>query len=158
MVHFKAWNLHLAKLPEYQGYCTFNHAILNQESSYGVTLHWMEEKVDYGDIAYYEEFPITNSDTAYSLYQKSLVSGEHCFRKLMENMQGKGDIPRKKMEGVPKFYARKSIESNREIRDLSDRNLVDKVARACYFPPFESAYFIVNDKKVYVIPASNKEN
>lgn len=157
MVDFNALNLHLAKLPEYQGYYAFNHAIMNQEHTYGVTLHWMTEKVDYGEVAYQKEFPIEESDTAYSLYQKSVMAGENCFRNLLDNILRDEDIPRAKMIGSPRFYTRESIEAYKEIKELDDKFYVSKTARACWFPPFEPAYFTVNKEKFFLIPELNKE-
>lgn len=66
------FNLHNAKLPQYQGHNTLTHAILNGDNSYSSTIHWMLPEVDSGEIAYEGSVPITSNDTAYSLYLKNL--------------------------------------------------------------------------------------
>ena len=153
LVNYKAFNLHLAKLPEYQGYCSYNHAILNGDQYYGVTLHWMTEKVDFGEIAYYKEFDITINDTAYSLYVKSVNTGIEIFKEFISGLY-KGYIPKIVMKGTPGFYKRKSIETWKEIRNFDDESQVDRIIRACYFPPFDGAYINICGKKVFLIPQS----
>ncbi len=152
LVDDRAVNLHLAKLPEYKGNFTYNHAILNGEKTYGITFHWMSASVDQGDCIFTKEFPISEEDTAYSLYLKSIDEGVLLFGQFIDFIStGKG-LPRKPMEGEEHFYSRKSLEGLREIEpDATPEDIVRK-SRAFYFPPYENAYFKINGKKYFVYP------
>lgn len=152
LVDGNAINLHLAPLPMYQGNFTFNHAILNHDKQYGVTLHFMQEQVDTGDYIYMPRFDIEKKDTAYSLYSKSIKAGVKAFEDFIVLLANGEDVPRNKMTGTAHFYDRHSIDGQREIRDISDQNELLTKARAFYFPPFESAYFWNEGLKYYITP------
>lgn len=148
-----AVNLHLAKLPDYRGNFSYNHAILNGDTSYGVTLHWMTEEVDRGDYIDIGEFPIQEYDTAYSLYQKSLDEGIKIFRRFADKLYSGEALPHKLMLGEGCFYNRKSLDGMREIKDICAQKEITRKSRAFYFPPFEAAYLQIAGRKYYVIPA-----
>lgn len=157
MVSYHAVNLHLAKLPDYKGNYTYNHAILNGEKTYGVTMHWMTGKVDQGDYFLTEEFPITTRDTAYSLYQKSFEAGVKLFLSFAQKISEDEELPRVPMTGSGKFYSRKSLDGLREINNLCNTEEILRKSRAFYFPPFENAYFLIDNRKFYVVPSFDQQ-
>lgn len=155
-VNYEAVNLHLAKLPDYKGNYTYNHAILNEEKEYGVTLHWMDGKVDEGDCIFTALFQISEDDTAYSLYKKSNAAGTELFKRYVDCLKENELIPRRKMEGEGNFYSKSSINGLREIKKNTDKKEIQIKSRAFYFPPFENAYFVIDGEKYYVIPNNKK--
>ncbi len=152
LVNYHAVNLHLAKLPEYQGNFTYNHAILNGEKEYGVTLHWMTETVDLGDCIFTKTFPVGDDDTAYSLYTRSVDEGAALFGQFLDFISDGRRLPRKPMIGKQRFYSRDSLKGLREIRHSDKPEHVVQKSRAFYFPPFENAYFVIQGEKYFVYP------
>jgi len=65
-----ALNLHGSLLPKYRGRCPVNWVLIHDECETGVTLHYMEEKPDRGDIVAQRAVPITDDDTALTLFRK----------------------------------------------------------------------------------------
>ncbi len=65
-----AINLHGSLLPKYRGRCPVNWVIVNGEKETGVTLHYMVDKPDAGDIIAQGKIPILFTDTAYTLHKK----------------------------------------------------------------------------------------
>ncbi len=65
-----AFNLHGSLLPKYRGRCPVNWALIHGEKVTGVTLHVMVPKPDAGDIVMQKKVPITQKDTAHSLFGK----------------------------------------------------------------------------------------
>jgi methionyl-tRNA formyltransferase len=55
-------NLHAGKLPQYRGRNVINWAILNGETEIGLTLHYMDQGVDTGDIVLQRMLPILWTD------------------------------------------------------------------------------------------------
>lgn len=149
-VYGNALNLHNAKIPEYRGYNSLSHEILNGDESHTSTIHWMDEKVDLGDIAYEESIKIQKDDTAYSLYKKSIDASFRNFKKLINDIARNRSIPRKPINGNEQFYCKNSIHKLKEVKNIKNYEEVDKKARAFYFPPYEPAYFILNGEKFYV--------
>lgn len=148
-VHYNAFNLHLAKLPEYRGYNAPNFAILNGDSKFYVTIHRTSDAVDAGDIVAESWFPIEKDDTALSLYKKSEDEGSALFEQFV-----KYNLLQNKLEGRPQqgkscYHGHGSLDAVREIKHLRE---VECKARALYFPPWEPAYFKINSKKYYILP------
>ncbi len=65
-----ALNLHGSLLPHYRGRAPVNWAILKGEQQTGVTLHYMVEKPDAGEIVAQRAVPIAFEDTARAVYAK----------------------------------------------------------------------------------------
>ncbi len=55
-------NCHAGKLPYYRGRNILNWALINDEREFGITVHYVDEGVDTGDIIKQRCFPITDSD------------------------------------------------------------------------------------------------
>ncbi|EKD28639.1 MAG: WbcV protein [uncultured bacterium] len=154
-VRFKALNFHNAKLPDYRGYNSINHAILNKDKLYTTTVHWMNEKVDQGDIAYEKSIKISPDETAFSLYKKSQKESFKLFKKVTERLKKGLELPRVKMTVISngRFYGRNSLNALRQI-NVPDSDELELKSRAFYFPPFEPAYVNKGRKKYYVLPGN----
>ena len=70
-----ALNMHGSLLPKYRGRAPVNWVLVNGESETGVTLHYMDEKPDHGDIVAQHLVPILGKDTALTLTRKLALAG-----------------------------------------------------------------------------------
>lgn len=59
---FAALNLHGSLLPRNRGTSPVNWALIRDERETGLTMHFLDEGMDSGDIAYQETVPITDED------------------------------------------------------------------------------------------------
>ena len=150
-VGYQCLNLHNAKLPNYKGYNSINFAIANNEKKYTSTIHWVSELVDEGDLAFESSTLISKSETAQSLYKKTLISNERILRKLFSAIIN-NNIPRKKICGKGTFYSKNSIEKLRIVNPNWDCEKINRIVRACYFPPYEPAYILKSGKRKYLHP------
>ena len=55
-------NCHAGKLPFYRGRNILNWALINDENEFGITVHFVDEGIDTGDIVLQRIFPISDSD------------------------------------------------------------------------------------------------
>lgn len=62
--------VHDSLLPEYSGFAPLNWSILNGEEHTGVTLFYLSEAMDSGDIVYQQPVPIGPDDTAAEVYER----------------------------------------------------------------------------------------
>ena len=145
-VRWSAWNLHLAPLPEYGGYNGPTLAILHGDAEYGATLHWLDEGLDTGDIAYEARFPIEPTDTAQSLYRKAEDAGLGLVRKLAADWTPEAH---QQDRGKARYYGHGLEDGLRHIWDMAD---VSRKARAFYFPPFPPAYIEEDGRRYAVTP------
>ena len=63
-------NCHAGKLPYYRGRNVINWAIINNEQEIGLTIHYMDEGVDTGDIILQRVLPISWDDTYGTVLEK----------------------------------------------------------------------------------------
>jgi methionyl-tRNA formyltransferase len=88
-----AFNLHGSLLPAYRGRCPVNWVIVNGERQTGVTLHYMVEKADAGDIVGQKVVSIDRMDTAVTLYHKLCLSAGVLLDEVLPLMK-EGKAPR----------------------------------------------------------------
>jgi methionyl-tRNA formyltransferase len=64
---YKIINCHAGKLPFYRGRNVLNWALINDEKEFGITVHYIDEGIDTGDIILQKIFKITDQDNYKSL-------------------------------------------------------------------------------------------
>ncbi len=125
-------NLHPAPLPEYRGCNSYAHAIINGETEYGVTLHYMNEGIDTGPIITSPRFPILPTDTGEHLYYRAQLHAFEMFQKVWPTLLN-GLPPATVQPAEGRYYDRHSLEPYFGSPDPT-------VRRALTFPPFDNGY------------------
>ncbi len=74
-------NLHPSKLPDYRGANPYSHVIINGEEESAITLHFMDEEYDTGDIISQYRFSIDINETMGTLFYRT---NEMCASMLFE--------------------------------------------------------------------------
>jgi methionyl-tRNA formyltransferase len=90
-------NLHGSYLPRYRGRCPVNWVLVNGETETGVTLHYMVEKPDAGDIVAQRRVPIGLADTALTLHAKMTEAVQAMFAEVLPLLAA-GTAPRVPMD------------------------------------------------------------
>jgi methionyl-tRNA formyltransferase len=75
-----ALNLHPSMLPKFRGRSPINWALIEGETETGVTLHYMVEKADRGDIVAQRTIAIDEDDTALTLHRKATQAARLLMR------------------------------------------------------------------------------
>jgi len=149
-------NIHGGILPKYKGTYSNIHSILNGEQEYGVTLHYIDENIDNGDIIDILSEPIDEDDTGFDLFLKSLKLGyEILIRNLDDLLYGKNK--RVKQSSIlnnttnNNIYYKKDIDMLKYIpyEKLGDRYSF-QVIKAFSSPYHEPAFTVINNKKIYL--------
>lgn len=150
----QAFNLHNARLPDYKGYNSITHALINGDVSYTSTLHWMSEEVDCGDIAFTGVTSIRPNETAHSLYLRTISAAVGTCDRLFDCIARGLPIPRRALPAKQgRFYPRDSVRHLCDLTGISDPAEVARIARAVFFPPNNVAWFRCGDQVYQVIPA-----
>jgi len=68
---FGTINCHAGKLPFYRGRNILNWALINDEKEFGITVHYMDEGIDTGDIILQESYPIGEHDDYATLLERA---------------------------------------------------------------------------------------
>lgn len=144
-------NIHPALLPRYRGRYSTVHALFNGDKSTGVTVHWMDKDLDSGSIIAQREYPIEESDTAKTLYNKFTSVGTEMFTEFVDRWLAGETIESWPQDESQASYYPKGLPNNGEIDWSWDGAKILRFIRALTFEPFPPASFLVGDKKMVII-------
>ncbi|MEW6618529.1 MAG: methionyl-tRNA formyltransferase [bacterium] len=99
-------NLHASLLPKYRGSAPIQRAIIQGETKTGVTVMWISEELDAGDIILQQEVEISFLDTAGTLSQKIASTGAELLLKAIKLIKEE-KAPRIKQDTSQVSYAPK---------------------------------------------------
>jgi methionyl-tRNA formyltransferase len=134
-----SFNLHPGPLPAYAGLNVPSWAIYRGERVHGVTLHWMDEGIDTGPVAYSSEFPLDEDETGLTLSAKCVRAGLPLIQDLLEDSVRQA-IPRiPQPAGVRRYYSREIPHEGRVIWTEAAAQIVNFI-RACDYAPFTSPW------------------
>lgn len=144
-----AINFHPAPLPDYKGLGGYNAAILNGNSTYGVTAHFMNEDIDGGDIIKVRRFRIDKeNETALSLEKKSQIEMFELFKETIQlielNKHRDNVIEQKKADGI--YINRDRFEEMKVIKHNDSNEMIARKIRAFWYPPYEGAKIKIGDQ------------
>jgi methionyl-tRNA formyltransferase len=126
------FNFHPAILPEYRGIGAYTWVILNEEKESGVTLHLIDEEIDHGPIIDIERFPITDSDSAGTVYAKAEATILRMFQRWYELLVAGDFTATEQDHSRARIYHRKDLENGADLT---------KYVRAFTFPGRYSASY-----------------
>lgn len=144
-------NVHPAFLPHCRGAYPNVWSIVEGLPA-GVTIHYIDEGVDTGDIIAQREIPIEPVDTGFSLYRKLEKIGVELFKETWPAIRS-GQAPRFRQKKQGETYHRvvdvNQIDEIDLNRNYAARELID-IIRARTFPPYTGAYFWHEGRKIYL--------
>lgn len=92
-------NCHAGKLPFYRGRNILNWVLINDEKEFGITVHYVDEGIDTGDIIKQQCYPISENDDYNSLLEIAYVECASILYKAIKEIQ----------EGVSKRVVQNTI-------------------------------------------------
>jgi methionyl-tRNA formyltransferase len=96
-------NVHFGMLPRYRGMLPIFHALMNEEPSFGVTVHMMDEQLDNGDILAQRAVPIARGDDLETLYPKGFATASALLDEALQAID-KGTLLRRENRTSEKTY------------------------------------------------------
>lgn len=150
---YRCMNIHSSLLPKYRGGAPMHRAILNDDKETGITIMYMEKKMDSGDIIKQRKIDILDSDTLESIHDKLKVIGAELIIEVLSDIENIKPI---KQDESKVIYA-PIISRDEELLDFNKpaREIFNKI-RGLY--PFPSCYFKISDLTVKVYKASYEIN
>lgn len=148
IVNYNAINVHWALLPLNRGPNPVQWAIIKGEKKTGISVHYMDNGLDCGDIIAQEEEVILDTDTWVSLRERlKKRSGNFLQRCLADIISGKNDRL-KQDEGKAVSNKRLTADYPKiDFMRMSDLEIVDLVRAQVY--PLKGAYIEQNGGRIY---------
>ena len=135
--------------PEYPGTGCYNFALYEEAKEYGVTCHFITEKVDAGPIIKVIRFPILQTETVKSLRNKALSYLLVLFFDIMSKIiNGEKLVPCGE-QWKRKAFTRKDLEELCRITpDMTKDEVIKRIKATCY-PDMPGAYVEIFGKRFY---------
>ena len=141
-------NVHASLLPKLRGGAPIHHAIMDGYSKTGITIMYMDEAMDSGDIIAQRETPILDTDTMDVLHDRLSIMGCELLLDTLPSILN-GTAQRKKQEESEVTYAY-NIKREEEYLDFSKSSLelYNQIRGLC---PFPGSSCVIGEKefKVY---------
>ena len=146
----KTINCHAGKLPFYRGRNILNWVLINDEREYGITVHYVDEGIDTGDIILQRTYSITDNDDYSTLLSRAYID---CAEILYESIKLIQDDKVKliKQNTIDKFGLYCGIRQfGDEIIDWnqSSREIFNFVRAICKPGPMATSY--INKKEIKI--------
>lgn len=148
---FGAINVHASLLPKLRGGAPIHHALIDGYSETGVTIMYMSEGMDEGDIISSEKIEITNEDNVGTLHNKLSAVGASLLIETLPSIF-EGTCKRIKQNSDEATYAY-NIKREEENIDFNKSAIeVCNLVRGLY--PFPKAYTILNGEEIKILECS----
>ena len=150
----RLFNFHFSMLPKYKGIAPTMFPILNGETSSGVTLHYIDEGIDTGDIIAQIPFTIDINDTSRIMFDKY---GDNSFELFKKHIM---DLINDNIKSTPQpnisssYYSKKDINySNITINLNKTAYEIHNQLRAYIFPEYQLPK--IQDVRIYKSELTN---
>lgn len=140
-------NLHVSLLPKYRGAAPMQRAIMEGESETGVTVMYMAEGLDTGDIVSVKKFPILPEDDFEAIHDRSAEIGGRLLSETIEKIYN-GTAERTKQDDSLATYAKKVEKEDCKLDFTLSAKKLDCIIRGV--TPIPGAFAYHNGKMLKI--------
>lgn len=147
---YKTINCHAGKLPFYRGRNILNWALINDEKEFGITVHYLDEGIDTGDIILQEVYPITDEDDYNTLLNRAYSGCADVLYRAIKMIQNEEVKPVRQSDIDPVGMYCGMRKAGDEIIDWrqTSREIFNFIRALC--TPGPQAVSWINGKKVSI--------
>lgn len=143
-----ALNLHGSLLPRYRGRCPVNWVLIHGETETGVTLHYMVEKPDKGEIVAQKKVPITPEDTALTLFARMTAAAGELMAEIYPALRA-GTAPRMAQDqSQASYFGGRGPEDGRIDWQKGAEEIYNLVRAVTH--PYPGAFTSLKGRKLYI--------
>ncbi len=143
-------NLHHGNLPKYRGMGPITNALLNGENLFGISIHFVEEKIDAGEIIEQIIFDIEGLNNE-EVYSKCINNDEKALKNILQKINLSHElISFKQEEDKAQYFSKRSLCYSNPVIDFNKSS--EEVLRFCraYYFPSKKLFPLINiNSKIY---------
>ncbi len=147
-------NVHASLLPKYRGGAPIHWCLINGEEKTGITIMYMAEGMDTGDIITQKEYQIKEKDTVGTLHDQLSKIGADLLIETLPSVINKTNkrIPQNETEATYAF----NIKREDEKLDFNQegKKIINKIRG---LNPWPLAYFLWNNQEIKILEATFTE-
>ena len=144
---YGAINVHGSLLPKLRGGAPIHHAIINGDKEIGVTIMYMDKRMDAGDIISQRAIPLTNDMTLDIAYEKLAIIGRDLLIETIPSIINGTNNRIHQDENEVTFGYNITKEEEKINFDDTSMNVYNKIRGLSSVP---GAYAIINNKRMKV--------
>lgn len=148
-------NVHASLLPEYRGAAPIHRAILNGEINTGVTIMYMAEGMDTGDIILQKETKISPHEDVGSLHDRLSMMGAKLLETALEKLL-RGEASRREQDSTGVTYAPPLKREEEVINWKENARKIHNQVRG--MNPWPGAYTLWKGQRIKIWRSSVMEN
>jgi methionyl-tRNA formyltransferase len=150
-----AFNLHGSLLPKFRGRSPVNWVLIGGEKETGLTLHYMVEKPDAGDIIAQRAIPITFEDTAYTLFIKMAIEARVLMKDVLPQLRD-GTFKAIPQIGKSSYFGGRRPEDGLISWEKDALSLYNLVRATTH--PYPGAFTYLEGKRFYIWKARPEDS
>lgn len=140
-------NVHGSLLPKLRGGAPIHHAIINGDKKTGITIMYMDKRMDSGDIISQEELSIEENDTLDIVYEKMSLLGANLLIKTLPSIIEGTNQRIKQDENEVTFGLNITKEEEKIDFNQKSKNIHNRIRGLCSIP---GAYCFLDDKRLKI--------
>lgn len=143
-------NIHPSLLPKYRGPIPTAWAIENGENNFGITIHYMDDGIDTGDILVQKKYQILENETGFELYTRAMKLGSELLKENFEKII-KNKIRSVPQNGISSYYGKKNGKYTIDWKNTA-QNINNKIR--VHSKPFNSAETLLFNRYILIDKAT----
>jgi Methionyl-tRNA formyltransferase len=143
-------NCHAGKLPFYRGRNVLNWVLINDEKEFGITVHYIDEGIDTGDIIMQKSFPISDEDNYETLLQLAYIECANLLYESIKLIQGGNykRIKQKEIHSVGSYCGMRQVGDEMIDWNQGSRDIFNFIRAICKPGPMGRSF--INDKEIKI--------
>lgn len=143
-------NVHASLLPKYRGGAPIHWCLLNGEEKTGITIMYMDEKMDTGDIIAQKEYKIMDTDNVGTLHEKLSILGADLLIETLPSIMNSTNSRIKQTEEKSSYAYNIKREDERLTFNASGKQIMNHIRG---LNPWPLANFLLDGVECKVIEA-----
>ena len=144
--------IHASLLPKYRGFAPITWPIINGEKETGITMFYIGEEIDNGDIIGRVKYKIEENDTGYSIYKKAINGARLLLKKYVPLIENDSAPRLKQNEEYAQYAAARKPEDGKLDWDKSAIEIFNLIRALS--KPYPGAFTYHNNKRLFIWKAS----
>lgn len=158
LTKYKIINCHAGKLPFYRGRNVLNWVLINDEKDFGITVHYVDEGIDTGDIILQKTFQITDSDNYKTILKKAYLECANILYEVV-SMFKKGNViayKQKELANISSYFSKRKEGDEILNWNQTSREIFNFVRAICKPGPVARAFINLNEMKINKVELIDK--
>lgn len=143
------FNIHTSILPKYRGAAPIQYALLNGDTSTGVSIQRMVKKMDAGDVVHFHEVPVSATENGGQLYTRLKFQAALCLSEFVEKLAA-GSVTYSPQDESQVSFA-PTLKKEDGALHFSEQTRAEIKNRVRALDPWPGTYCFLNGKRLKVL-------